>query len=1248
VALQFIIGRGGTGKTHTCLEEIVAESIAAPVGPPLILLVPEQASFQMERELLERLAAARETGAAGSNNGANGSSRVVATARAQVLSFRRLTSRVLGEVGGQAQPRVGDLGKQMLLRSILRRRQDQLRIFGRAARQQRFAEKLSLTINELRTHGLGAAHLERRLRETLGEAGLRDISELDEGALLGSPHSAVLAMKLHDLALILKDLDHLLAGKVLDPDDILGILAAGIPDSNWLVGARIWVDGYAGFNPALYGVLEALVQKVDTVRVALLADPAAAVEEGQPLDPTDLFYPTRETLQRLEAIAHRTGVGIAEATHLRERHRFAAEPVLRYIEDQYFEAAAKPYRGEATGLRLVGATNRRAEVEAVARDILRLVRDEGYRWRHISLVFRDVEPYYDFIQSTFSSKGIPFFIDRKSPVAHHPLLELVRSALEVVSGDWQIGPLFRFLKTDLVPIDRDAVDRLENYVLAHGIRGARAWLSPDNWRYQRRYSLEVDEGEEAGRGPGPGPWDDTPQGQELAAVNAARSQVRDWLGAFHEATRSAATVTSASPTVEDLTVALFDFLGQFEIPGQLQAWEEESEALGDLTAAQEHAQVWNGFIGVVDELVEALGDETVTLAEYSDILDAGFEGLKLGLIPPALDQVLIGSIERSRQPNVKATYLLGMAEGEFPRGFTEDSIFSDSEREALQESGLELGPTSRRRNLEEHFFVYIALTRASRYLWLSYPMADEKGKARQPSLVVNRLQRLLPDVKMETVDLVPDGSDPLAFVVDPEEAAGILARELAESRRGGRPLDNFWLHLYDLLVTNVGWSAQARGRLAGLSYKNTLAPLPEPLVRELLGNPLRLSVSRLEAYAGCPFRFLAQNGLKLQERARQQIDAASLGSFFHVALSIFVQRLIDSGIDWGVLPTEDAETIIDEIVDELAPRLGNELLLSSARHANLVESLRRILRRTVRVLGLHASEGEFRPVGVEVSFGLGGGLPPYEMEFSDDWTLRLRGQIDRIDAVDINGDTYIRVIDYKSSRQRYGLDDIFHGLKLQLLVYLRVALEFAPLLLGRAARPAGVLYYAVQDPLIRAPAVASAASVETDIVKGLKMTGYLLANEEVVEKMCQGLDTDINHLLPVGFKKDGDFTAHSRVLSEGEFFKLLDYTGLKVLETAEGIASGDFSIRPYRRGLTQRACQWCPYLPLCQFDVVVKGCDYRDLPRMDKERVWEEIDAILNSQPAIIALSPPPTGGAPPPPPQGDSVGDQGPTEGGE
>lgn len=1199
--LRLIIGRAGAGKTRQCLAEIAARE-QETAQRNCIFLVPEQGSFHAEKSLLQYT---RQRG----------------TMRAQVLSFQRLAWRVLQETGGGLAVPLDDLGKALLLKHILNKNKPKFKAFARVMDRPGFLEQLVRTISEMKIYRISP----EQLVSFYGETG--------EELLVG------LEDKLAEFIFIYQEFEAYIAERYLDTDDNLELLAAKLHRAAFLKDAEVWIDGFDGFAPQEFAVIRELLLHCPQVHITLCLGKGHLREK---LPETHAFFEPWDTYQHLLALAAEVACEVAAVECLPEpgERRFRECLELGLLE-QSFVQPVSALGGPAKMIKLRAAANRREEVEEAAAEILTLCREKGLRYQDIAVLVRDFTNYGDLLANVFRTYDIPYFLDMKKAVRHHPIPDLIQAVLEVVMGGWRYEPLFRALKTDLLGISRQETVVLENYCLAHGLKGSR-WTDGKPWQY--RTGIRWDEGKDLEK-------ENRQEQHLLRQVNRARAKVLDMLLPFQQALQTAQTGRAYSE-------ALFAFLERMEVPETLEQWSKKAESNGELEEARLHLQIWQKILDLLDSLVEVLGEQVMSLAEFAQVMTGGLETLELGMIPPGLDQVLVGSVDRSRHPDLKAVLILGVNEGVFPARAVETGLFSDEEKLFFRERKINMAPTSEKKLFAEQFLVYKALTTASHYLILSFAMADAEGKALAPSSLLQRIRALFPgayfvpggekgpaqnseqsseqssSVHSEEQELERKAEEQ---VTCPRPTLSRLAVELRQAV-AGQAIAPGWWDVYNWYVRKEKWQEPLARIVRGLFYRAEESRLPREIVRWLYGATgiLRASISRLEKFQACPFAHFLTYGLKLRERAEFQVGAPDLGQFFHAGLEQFYQLLQERQLNWGELSRAEMKDMVQQIVAQLVPRLQHELLLSTARYRYLVGKLQRILWRAVVVLGEHDRRGLFRPVGMEIAFGEKGQLPGLTFTLADGTTILLRGRIDRVDAAGDERGLYLRVIDYKSGTASLSLLEIYYGLKLQLLTYLDVVLTHADALLARVdgvagvaglqgaasagdqhrlaglvdmtkpVRPGGVLYFNLKDPLITAKGPLKAEEIEKKIMAELKMKGYILQDERVVRLMDQDIQGH-SDLLPVALTKGGEFYRNAQnVLSQERFNVLRRQVEKQLVTIGTEIMTGKTAIHPYRcNGKTP--CSYCPYSAVCRFDLTIPGYAYRLLPEKEPALLWKEM-----------------------------------------
>ncbi|AIQ70516.1 helicase-exonuclease AddAB subunit AddB [Paenibacillus graminis] len=1165
MTVHFLIGRSGSGKTTKIWETVSSRLEAEPLGAPMIVLVPEQGSFGAEQGLLKT----------GKTKG---------SIRAQTLSFSRLAYRVKQETGGSASLPISEEGKKMLIYKIISRRKEELKLFGASSDRPGFVERLSQLHTELKRCCLGAADLEEQL---LG---------MSDSAL----RSPILASKLEDLHIVFSELEQEMSQLYIDEEDRLAELAEHIQESSYIRGSEIWVDGFHGFTTQEFAVLRELMQYAAKVTISLTLD--RSYPPGLQPHELELFHPSAVSYIKLRGMAEEMRLSVwDELLAPPVLPRFAGSPVLAHLERGF--GRRNRWSGTASAvaeaITLTAAASRRAEVEGSLREMLRLAREEGVKYGEMAVFMRNIADYEQLVAPLFQDYGIPFFLDQKMNELHHPLVEFIRSAFDVVRRRWRYEDVFRCVKTELLlPLDRSVtradMDALENYVLACGIQGYR-WTDGRSWKGIPSLSLEgarvVDE-------------------ELLARMEACREVITGPLQAFEQRIKK-------SRSGLELCKAVYFLLQDMDAARKLERMSAQALELGQPEAAREHTQLWGAVLDLLDQIAEMMGNERMEFDVFAGVLETGLAELKMGLVPPALDQVLVGTMDRTRVSGVKYAFLLGFNEGVVPAQFKEDGILSEGERLLLENSGMELAPGSSRKLLDERFLIYNTLTTASRKLWISYATADEEGKALLPSEIIRQLHGMFPGALKEYfVSGFPSSaagsSDDtenlealhMSFVSQPEQTLRMLIMQLRQYRQGVE-IPAVWWDVYNWFITDAEHGPKLERLLGSLFYRNEGIRLKrETSLRLYGGTTLRGSVSRMEKFVACAFSHFASYGLRLKERQLYKLKAPDIGQLFHAALSDMAQRLQKQGRSWGSMSAEECRREAGETVDRLSPLLQGEILMSSKRYGYISRKLKNIVGRASVILGEHARRGSFEPVGLELDFGPGKDLPPLRITLPNGCVMEVVGRIDRVDMAEGEQGILLRVIDYKSSHKDLKLHEVYYGLSLQMLTYLDVLLTYSEQWLGQTALPAGTLYFHVHDPLLTSANGMNREQAEQELMKRFKMKGLLTADREVVSLMDTALDKGHSSIVPVALKSDGSFYSSASVATPEQWGHLLSSVRSTISDIGTRITEGDVAIQPYRIQ-QETACTFCSFRPVCQFDEAVEGNAYNNLGKPGKEVIWD-------------------------------------------
>ncbi|MHB8157358.1 MAG: PD-(D/E)XK nuclease family protein, partial [Desulfocucumaceae bacterium] len=655
-----------------------------------------------------------------------------------------------------------------------------------------------------------------------------------------------------------------------------------------------------------------------------------------------------------------------------------------------------------------------------------------------------------------------------------------------------------------------------------------------------------------------------------------------------------------------ISEALFELLVDLEVPSTLEEWSAQARAEGNLTSSGEHDRIWGQLAELLDQVVAAFGEDPLSPEKYRKVVESGLVSLRLGLIPPGLDQVTVASLDRSRNPAIRAALILGVNDGVFPARPAEDGILTDADREILAREGLKLAPGVRRKILDEQFLIYSSLTRSSEGLYISYSMSDHEGRALIPSRIISRLRELLPGLKEKVVAVEPSGGgeEELEFVAGSGRTLGYLSSRLREylSGKENHPL---WWDVYNWYTRDTASGDILKIVREGLFQKNIEKSISPALVKRFYGGKLKASVSRIERFNSCPFSHFLAYGLKIRERLHYKLTPPDMGEFFHLGLRLFAERVVRESLDWSSLDRITVGRMTGEIVDQIAPGLQNEILLSTARYRYMVTRLKRRLARAAATLAEHYARGKFRPVGLEVKFGPNEILPPVVIRLQGGQTLEIRGRIDRVDACRWEKGNHLLVVDYKSGYKSIDLADIYYGVNIQLPAYLDVAVANSRLLTGEQGRPGGIFYFTVTDPVIRSQGPLPPEEAERQVLKRLRMKGMVLADRDVVMLIDSKMERS-SDIIQVAVNAGGGFHKNSPVLTENQFEVLGKHLGSLYERAGKSIFSGEVGIEPFKiKGFMP--CRYCKFKAVCMFDTTLPENRPRLGQCQDNETIWQRM-----------------------------------------
>ncbi len=1120
MSLQIIAGASGSGKSYRLFQNIIKSSMEHP-DKNYIVVVPEQFTMSTQKELV-RLTPNH------------------AISNIDVVSFARLAYRIMEETGRANTAVMDEIGKSLILRRIAAEKDEELTILKGNMKKIGYISEMKSVISEFTQYGITVERLE----------------ELTSG----EPEYGALSYKLKDLLTIYKAFKEEIKDKCITAEEVLNVLAETAASSGILKDSEIAFDGYTGFTPVQYDVMDELLKISSKVYVTVTLD--GRYEEGSEPAEHELFRLSKNTISKLIKIAKEARVPVEDIEYIEGNYRLKDAPELSFLEQNIFRYSHEKYEGECKNIRVQRSADPRSELEFIAGEISRLVREEGYRYRDISIVTGDVATYSRLADHIMETYHIPVFMDYKRDVLHNPFIECIRSALAVVSDNFKFNSVFRYLKCGMPYSPGKGLFLLENYCIARGIKGRIKWSK--EWKNYKD-----------------SPFSD----EDMAAINELRQKVFEPLNSLYESFKG-------DSTVRDKTMGVYGFLTAINAQQLLKDMESRLSVSGDMSKEKEYSQIYKIVIDLLDEYVDLLGDTQISGEDYIQILEAGFSEARIGIIPLGMDMVTLGDITRTRLGDIKILFFAGVNDGIIPAADPGAGLISQTERIYLSEK-IELAPTVREKAYIQRFYLYLNMTKPKDKLYISYSAVSADGNGIMPSYLIPAMANMFGE------DVHVHENDKFMRIATPESALIYLTEHFEEA--GSGESDELWRDLYRWYTKDEKYSKviDDLSTASIYSYDPNEDNVGEELARKIYGDFLKNSVTRLETYSRCAFAHFLERGLGLSERGEFEITNQDTGNVMHKALEVFTRKMMDLNYGWATLPEELMDSMAESCVEEAANEELSELFKSSARNNYMINRLKRFMKRTVIGLQKQMQQGDYEQAYVERKFSY---VFTGQDSKEDDLKVWINGKIDRMDVHKKDGRVYVKIIDYKTGSTEFDITKFYNGLSMQLAVYLDAAMrELTKENPEGEVIPAGVFYYKISDPIINGDPGMTAEEIDRSILKELRMKGLCNNDPDIVRTMDKNI-SGASNVLPVSTNNDGSLRSSNSAVSTENFQDMREYLAGMITRLADEIMSGKAEVCPYELK-EKTGCDICSFRAVCRFDESVEGFNYRECRSAD----WNDL-----------------------------------------
>ncbi len=1065
------------------------------------------------------------------------------TMNIDMISFHRLSYRVFEELREQPRAVLDDIGKNMIIRKLLEEKKKEFKIFGTSADKPGFVDEMKSLLSEFYQYHIGESEIDEMMKKI--------------------PKNTLLSYKLQEAKRMLQSFEQFMGEHYIVAEQLLGLLATKVSKSELLRDSTILIDGFTGFTPVQYTLLGELMKIAKQIYITVTIDPRE--QFFRDIKEYELFAMSKRTIFKVKELAKENAVKVERDFVIDEKipYRFLENKELAHLERELFRYPFQRYKKKTENIQILVSQNPKMEALMVARKIAELVREEKLSYRDIAVVTGDQSRYESSLERAFERLHIPYFMDKTKGVLNNPLIESIRALLAMIEYDFSYDTVFRYLKAGMSNIRTADVDRLDCYIMATGIRGFSSWKKKFT-RKPRKYEEE-----------------------EIDYLDKLREKFVEEISQIREKLK-------ADNTVEEKMIALYEFFDRMDYEKKLRDAKLIFEEKGDKVLAKIYDQIFEAVIELFEKIVEIIGKDKVSIRELEKMLDVGWKEMKLGVIPPGLDQVVVGDIERTRLKNIKILFFMGVNEGIIPKTAQSHGVLSDTERERLKAIDAELAPTTREEAYIQQFYLYLNMTKPSEKIYLSLSKVDLDGKTIRPSFLINRMTQLFPEI------LIRDESQNKDRKIFTKEDSFDYMLEGFLAYLDGKQTKQ-WEAMAEIFSNSQSGRLEMERMVLSIFYRNQELPLSKAVARALYGVNMRNSVTRLERYAGCAFAHFLRYGLALEERAEYKIYSVDIGNILHKTMELFSKDVSKSSeYDWKTITDEQRDSLAVNCVARAVEEENLDVLKDSARNRYMMHTFERIAKRTLWALQSHIKLGDFEPYAFEFDFKTRKDLSSVTLQLQDGAKMELSGVIDRIDRYEDKDAIYLKVVDYKSGNTSFEIFDLYYGLQIQLLAYMNVAMELEQKKTDKKVIPAGVFYYNMKDPIIDG---TKSKDLQAELLKRMKMSGLVNQEKELLAHL-ENSEKPIS--IPISFTKNGEVSKTSSAVDTEQFLEVGEYVKDLMVKMGNEILDGNISISPCKHA-KRSSCDYCEYFDICDFDTKLRENKYRSFADLDKERILELI-----------------------------------------
>ena len=1045
---------------------------------------------------------------------------------AKVLSFSSLISYISQRLSLKKKENLNQVSKAILLTSVLDEINENLKLFSNKSFDIDFVNNLSDFFTNIKEY-----YFDDDFFESINKNENIDY---------------MTRLKFKEIKLIYEAYLKKLENSYIDKEDELEIIKDNLKNCNFFKGVNFYFDKFDLLSDLRLDFIKELIKIGSKITISISMD--HKYYENNMAKDMDIFNQSMRFVESLKEIDQIKIINLEKNNKLSD---------IKHLYENFEKYNPKIYEEKTSNINIIESISSQNEIENAALIIEKLIRS-GHSFSEISLVMANSDEYENLIKRIFSRAEISIFIDKSKKLSDNHIVKTWLSLIRLVVFNFRKTDLEAFVRSNILDFGEDSFERVlafQNFINTRKIKGSMIfddkYFTLDEKFYENDEKLKNEKKE------------------ELDKVNSIRKIIISLVKDLYE-------VRNEKLKALDFVKEIFKILDTDIIKSGFNHFQENIKE-NKLDIFEENSQVWDKFLTNLEQIAGILGNSCTRLDVIYKLLEKACEASSIGIIPPAIDQVLIGDFSRDRINDRKIKIFVGMTDIYFPGNNNSDILISENEKTALENEGYDLKIYKEKKD-DKILLNLLRMFTSSEKIFFSYSLINKANDPMNMATSISDIINIFPNITYKKITQNKFSNIKYSSDLLDLKASQILwnIKNKENSSKDEKEFVKSYLKYKKDYDNNFNYSKNSSYDLflKGLTYSNEKFPLREDISKKLYAKN-KFSVSEIETYAKCPYKYFVNYGLRAKENKNLDVDNLEIGNIVHYNMEDISRKI--KGLDIKNLDEKDLEKIVNESFEKAIENSLDRDRAGDKKNKFILSNIYESTQKSSKKIMDQIKNGEFQIDGVEEKYGKS---EKYPQVYVDEKNY-LEGRIDRIDRFK----NYVRIIDYKTGAKEIRIANVLNGFELQLFVYMLSIKEKK----SENLLPIASFYLPLKDEVKKLDKAYDKDAIKKIYDDKIKMNGLIVKiNEEVLKLLDKDFDGKKSDIFKISRGNANIFSLDEEEILE-KFIKNL------ISKYIFEIKNGNIKLNPLRINQNIYECTHCPYRSICKFDYSQDQDKFKDV-----------------------------------------------------